>query len=118
VLGGLIPLLAAYLQVRWRTTPGKRLFRLRIVDAHGMAPYKSVLALRSICQFLPQWAECARSVYTLMGRQLLSLAVPGLAAIWLALDAGFAVFRRDGRSLHDLLLRTRVVLDARTEAEP
>ena len=43
-----------------------------------------------------------------------SLAAGGVLVVWLV-DAGFALVRRDGRSLHDLFFGTRVVLDAKSD---
>jgi uncharacterized RDD family membrane protein YckC len=114
VLGGLIPLLAGYLQTWWKTTPGKRLFQLRIVDRHGMTPRKSVLLLRSVFQFLPLWAATAYVLYGSLGAGFRGEILRAVAAGWLLADAGAALFRR-GASLHDRLLKTRVVLDAGAE---
>ena len=112
IFGALVLLLAAFMQSRWKTTPGKRLFQLRIVDRHGMTPSRSILAFRSVFQFLPMWAWCAFLLYATLGRQLLAGYLVFLAVGWSVLDIGSALFRRGGRSLHDSLTRTRVVLDA------
>jgi uncharacterized RDD family membrane protein YckC len=111
VVGVLVLLLAAFMQSRWKTTPGKRLFQLRIVDRHGMTPGRSVLAVRSVFQFLPIWAWCAFALYSALGRDFLAGNLVFLTIGWCALDIGSALFRRGGRSLHDRLTRTQVVLD-------
>jgi uncharacterized RDD family membrane protein YckC len=110
--GGLVLLLACFVQARWKTTPGKRLFQLRIVDRHGLAPGRDVLAGRMAVQLLPLWAVVAVHVCEALGAPALAAAVVGAAALAVAVDVGFALFRRAGRSLHDLIFGTRVVLDA------
>jgi uncharacterized RDD family membrane protein YckC len=110
-LGGLVPLLAALLQARWHTTPGKRLFQLRIVDWHGLTPHDTILALRSVFQFLPLWAACVHELNKATGRPFLGAVLAAVGALWLAADVVGGVFSRKGLSLHDLLCKTRVVLD-------
>lgn len=110
-LGGLVPLLAALLQARWHTTPGKRLFQLRIVDGHGLTPRNAVLAMRSVFQFLPLWAACVHELSRAAGQPRLGAMFAAVGALWLAADAVWGVVSRKGLSLHDLLCKTRVVLD-------
>lgn len=114
ILGVISPLLAMYLQAWWGTTPGKKLFQIRIVDLHGVRPSKATLALRSIVQFFPVWSIpvanfilASRSLAILAGLILLALIAAYLA---LLLDAACAAFHPRGRSLHDYVFRTRVVL--------
>ncbi len=110
-LGGLVPLLAALLQASWHTTPGKRLFQLRIVDAHGLTPRARILAMRSVFQFLPLWAACVHELNRAAGQPYLGTVFAAAAAIWLAADVVWGLVSRKGLSLHDLLCTTRVVLD-------
>ena len=117
------PLLALYLFARWKTSPGKRLFQLRIVARHGMAPAKSLLAVRSFFQLLPVWAVAAESVLVVgLGLKWLDPFpedIGGMfeliAFVLIAIDAAVALVDRRRRSLHDLLLGTRVVLDTAPE---
>jgi hypothetical protein len=118
---GLAPLGASWLQANWRTSPGKVLMQLRIVDRYGLTPRRTLLAVRAALQLLPVWGTFAASVLILgfgfrEGTIVGELVVATTLAVSLA-DAAVAFARRDGRSLHDLLLRTRVVLDTRTEPE-
>lgn len=107
-LGGLVPLLAALIQARWHTTPGKRLFQLRIVDEHGLTPPTTILAVRSVFQFLPLWWATGYHLNAATGRLYLAGAV---TVLWLIADVVWGLVSRKGFSLHDLLLKTRVVLD-------
>jgi hypothetical protein len=115
----IIPLTTIYLFAIWKTSPGKKLFQLRIVGRHGLAPARAVLAIRALFQVIPLWVVAVDAVL-----------VDGLRLTWLdpvpddigslfeivalavmIVDSGFALADRQGRSLHDLLLGTRVVLD-------
>jgi uncharacterized RDD family membrane protein YckC len=111
LLGAAVPAAAAAVQMRWKTTPGKRLFQLRIVDHHGMTPNRKMLAMRSFFQFLPLWTWSASGLYTILGREIWAGTTVAAVGVWLLLDVACALFRRKGVSLHDMLTRTRVVLD-------
>lgn len=106
---------AAWLQAWWKTSPGKSLLQLRIVDLHGLTPNCPTLAMRTVFQLLPLLSVDIYLTMSEIGVGWLGtlVALAGLAHS--AIDAGVAAVRPDGRSLHDLLLRTRVVLDTRTE---
>lgn len=116
--GGLVPLLAAMLQARWHTTPGKRLFQLRIVDRHGLTPRRAILLVRSVFQFLPLWTATACHLNAALGRHYLATVVAGGGALWLVADMAWTLVSRKGLSLHDLLLKTRVVLDVPQSSSP
>ncbi|MGC1274875.1 MAG: protein kinase [Planctomycetaceae bacterium] len=107
---------AAWLQAWWKTSPGKSLLQLRIVDLHGLTPNCPALAMRTVFQLLPLLSVDIYLTMSEIGVGWLGtlVALAGLAHA--AVDAGVAAVRPDGRSLHDLLLRTRVVLDTRTES--
>ncbi len=113
---GFVPLAGCYFAMRWGTTPGKKLFQLRIVDRHGLRPLQSILGARAVIQFAPIWTIVAAGVIVALvptpaGKGLAAmLGVIALAS--LLVDAGFALFYEQGRSLHDLFFGTRVVLDA------
>jgi uncharacterized RDD family membrane protein YckC len=116
--GGLVPLLGAYLQVRWKTTPGKRLFQLQIVDRHGTEPCPAALAGRSAAQFLPLWAATAWHVSSALGVRPLGALIGLGATLALLVDAALALFERQGRTLHDQIFRTQVVLQGPSEPSP
>lgn len=112
-IAGSVPLLlASAIQGYWGTTPGKKLFQIRIVDSHGLRPTQSTLAIRMALQMLPIWGRVAITVFSAVQVPLLGYGVYGiLVPFWLA-SIGAGLIRRDGRSLHDRFLGTRVVLDA------
>jgi len=113
-LGALAPLGFAYLQTRWMTTPGKKLFQIRIVDEHGLRPGREKLLVRSVVQMAPVWLTVlAESMDAVHLGPLAALIGVGVA-LALGVDCLLALFDRRGRGLHDRVLGTQVVLDAAT----
>jgi uncharacterized RDD family membrane protein YckC len=86
--------------VRDGTTPGKRLARLRVVMADGGGPPSAGVAVLR---------DPVVKIF-LLG-SLLSAINPALGFAGLAIDLAPALWRRDGRTLHDHLAGT-VVEDA------
>ncbi len=111
ILQTVIPLGGSYLQMRWGTTPGKRLFQIRIVDENNLTPGKTVLATRAAFQFLVVWASVASNLMLNLGIPHAHDVLRAAGIAFFLTDAGFALFNK-GRSLHDRMFRTRVVLDA------
>lgn len=117
-VGCLILSATAWLQAAWKTSPGQTLLQLRIVDRNGLTPNGTILAARAVLQLLPAWGVVVANVLSLGFRAgFAGLLVMGAVLIATFADAGVALVRRDGRSLYDLLLGTRVVLDTRTGDE-
>jgi uncharacterized RDD family membrane protein YckC len=111
-VGVLSPLLAGMMQARWGTTPGKKLFQVRIVDRYGLTPSKPTLIARMVAQMLPVWAGIIADGFEMLGPSwAFWVFVPAAWAVVLV-DALAIFIRRDQRSLHDLIFRTRVALDA------
>ncbi len=112
-LAGSVPLLlASAIQAYWGTTPGKKIFQIRIVDGHGLRPQQTTLAIRMAIQMLPIWGRVAYEVSSAVAVPLIGYIVFGiLQTVWFV-SVGAALIRRDGCGLHDLVLGTHVVLDA------
>jgi uncharacterized RDD family membrane protein YckC len=111
-IGTVVPILAGMMQARWGTTPGKKLFQVRIVDGHGLTPSKPTLATRMVFQMLPVWAGIITDGFESLGLGwVFWVLVPAISTITV-IDAAAIFVRRDHRSLHDLIFRTRVALDA------
>jgi len=111
LLGVAILLLIAWLQSNWGKTPGKKLFQLRIVDRHGLAVRKPLLFARMLMQMLPLWAGILFEMCSAIGANYLGQILAIIALLVALLDLGWALFHKRRRCLHDLLFRTRVVLD-------
>jgi uncharacterized RDD family membrane protein YckC len=112
VAGSVPLLLASAIQGYWGTTPGKKMFQIRIVDVHGLRPPQATLALRMAFQMMPIWSRVVITVFTAIQVPLIGyIASAILLPLWFA-SVVVGLIRRDGRSLHDRVLGTRVVLDA------
>jgi uncharacterized RDD family membrane protein YckC len=114
--GILVPFLVAYLQSRWRTTPGKELLQIRIADEHGLTPEPRRLALRTVLPLLPLWHYAVQMILDAAGIPLLGQLLTLVVLAAMAVDGFTALLRKDRRSLHDVLVRTQVVLDAEPRA--
>lgn len=106
-----VPLVAAYLQGRTRTSPGKRLFQIRVVDLHGLPAHPITLSYRALAQLVPVWMFVVPWLLKTLGIAPLAVIVFLACGGWLLVDTGLALLSRDGRSLHDRIFGTRVVLD-------
>jgi len=104
--------LVALLQATWGTTPGKRLFQIHIADRHGFQPPFAMLALRTIFQYPWAWTMLPVSLCLILFNIDLLAIRTLLVFILLLVEVGFVVFGK-GRSLHDRIFGTRVVLDNR-----
>jgi len=105
-----VPALVMYLQSLWRMSPGKELLQIRIVDVHGLGPQAGRLALRSLLSMLPIWHFALQTFCDAAGVSVVG-KVAGLATVAVvAVDALLGLFRRDRRTLHDVVAKTQVVL--------
>ena len=107
-----VPAAAAGLQALWGTTPGKKMFQLRMVTDYGLQPPARILAVRGLFQFMPLTLMIVSGILSMMGLPLFVLFVVGTGMLFLTLDTAMALFHPGGRSLHDWALHTQVVLDA------
>jgi len=91
-------------------TLGRYLFQLRVVDEHGLPlPPRSRMTrefLRCMIAWLAPFATYA-GLYSAM----VDVTIDGMIVTYLAADSICVFTRKDGRSLHDLLSRSRIVLE-------
>lgn len=112
----IVPLLVMTWIALGGSSLGKSLLQLRVVDRYGLPLGSRTLAQRSIVQFLPLWL-LPTSVRTD------TVGLPDwiwqplwvLMVIYLLFDFGLAILRR-GRSLHDQLFDTKVILAPSNES--
>ncbi len=95
-----------------KTSPGKWLLQLRIVDDHGLAPSLRILIYRGFFQLLPIWSVVLNQILVNLRIPGLGLGfvVPPLAMLFVSIDGAFMFSGPFRRSLHDRLFGTRVVL--------
>ena len=104
----------AMLQTHWGNTTGKRFLQILIVDQHGLKPRRRDLAIRTLFQFSWAWWFVISAPLSHFGLMSLSLMTGGFVLLTLLLEMA-SVLLRNGQSLHDTVLGTRVVLDASPE---
>lgn len=102
----------AWLQSAWGS-PGKKLFQLKVVDPHGLRPRMQIRLVRGLLQ--QPFCVSLAAIAFFNGVRLDGLSPLLFAAAFLLIlvDGMLVLFGREGRTVHDRLLRTRVVVDAR-----
>ncbi len=100
-----------YLQAWWGTTPGKRLFQIRIVDQYGLRPSPAILGVRAAIQFSWAWASSATTLFSIIHLTYLGIALSIVINLFIFVEVLLVLFAK-GRTIHDRILHTRVVLDA------
>ncbi len=92
----------------WRSL-GRYLFQIRIVDDIGLPPRPSQLVTREVLRNALSWIG-PLAIYVMMYYQGFGYWPLGLLVPFLLADALFGLARKDRKSLHDYLSRSRVVL--------
>jgi uncharacterized RDD family membrane protein YckC len=112
IAGGIIVPIVIFSWIdRGGISPGKTLMQLRVVDRFGLPVQARILAWRSIIQFLPIWL-----FPTAVRTENSGLPDYVWQPLWIAMgiyfvaDVIFAIVRANGKSLHDQMFGTRVVL--------
>lgn len=111
-----VPAIAVSYQWLRGTTPGKKLFQLRVVDSHGATASRIQIASRTGMQFLLLWTASVLGLLDELGMALNDIFNNVVVILPLLIEMGFVVFSKKRLALHDKLFRTRVVLDARASS--
>lgn len=114
-LQGAVVLGFCYLQASFGTTLGKRLFQIRIVDQFGLRPPPLILGIRASLQFIWAWAGVVASLFSWIS--IIGVLIVSAAYVFIAIEMIMVLFTK-GLSIHDRILRTRVVLDAAPRHDP
>lgn len=101
-------------QAQWGNTTGKRFLQILIVDQHGLRPRRRVLAMRSVFQFSWAWWLALSGPMAVFGMWGLAATLGWVVGALLLTEIGLVMFR-NGRSLHDTIFATRVVLDVSSD---
>lgn len=100
----------------WRQLIGRSLMHIRVVNRHGLTPSPYQMTVRSLLRMQFPWFFICFSLFNDPTSSWFGIAMGGLLAISsfvLLLDIAFMAVYDRGRSLHDLVVDTRVVLDTR-----
>lgn len=120
--------LATCAMVRLRTTPGKKLMQLRVVDAFGLRPTRfraflfvmnsyPLLMLAMLTESV-EWLAGLLSYPQLTDEHPVMQVFSVIIAIWMVLNGAWILFSRHRQSLLDRWLGLNVVLDTRGERRP
>ena len=102
----------------WRQSIGRSLMHIRVVNQFGMVPTANAMALRSAIRMQFPWVVICLELFRTDSPNEVSLvlsSIYALSLLFLLFDITFMVIYSKGRSIHDLLCKTRVVLDTRNE---
>ncbi len=113
VAGVAVPALAIGLQWSRGTSPGKKLFQLRIVDRHGSVPGLNQIAGRTAFQFWFLWVASFFGIVEAFGWEIRDGIIIGLALVPVLVEMGSVLVSKQRLALHDRLFRTQVVVDTR-----
>ena len=98
----------------WRQSPGRKLMQLRVVNEHGLTVSSQKMGTRSLMRMVVMWFVILANVSLqdpIGWQRFAAIFLVSAVALISAVDLGTALFGRDGRSLHDWISRTDVVLD-------
>ena len=101
---------------RGRTTVGRYLFQLRVVDEHGLPLNRRDRLTREFMRSMFAWVTPTAAFVGLYS-PLVDQIIDWTLVLFLAIDIIFLILRSDGRALHDLLCRSRVVLDDKNRTD-
>ena len=95
----------------WRQTIGRTLMHLRVVNQYGLRPSRRKMAVRSLLRMHFPWVVIFMTLVIGTPSELLGYIGYIISGLVLLVDIMFMLFSLNGKSLHDLFARTRVVLD-------
>ena len=110
IASGAVVFAICLLQSWWGTTPGKRLFQIRIVDQHGLPPREPLLGARAGFQFIWAWSLVLGFALNLVALPKVAQIINLIVMLFLMIEIACVIFGRR-RSVHDRVCGTRVVLD-------
>jgi uncharacterized RDD family membrane protein YckC len=100
----------------WRQSVGRSLMHIRVVNRYGLTPSPYRMMVRSLLRMQFPWFFICFSLLSNPTDSYFGVFMGGLLAVSgaiLLIDVTVMAIVDRGRSLHDLLLDTRVVLDTR-----
>jgi uncharacterized RDD family membrane protein YckC len=109
--------IAAYtlLVVLWKQSPGRKLMHVRVVNKYGLKVSRQTMATRSLMRMVIIWFATVATISAAAGTDgWVSIAAQTVAIVGVvltAIDIAVMMMREKGRSLHDLISQTWVVVD-------
>ena len=110
-----LPIIAyTFLVYFWRQSIGRSLMHIRVVNQFGMRPTANAIVLRSAIRMQFPWVVICLEMFrndSVSTVSVLLSSIYALSLLFLMFDIAFMAFNSKGRSIHDLVSKTRVVLD-------
>jgi uncharacterized RDD family membrane protein YckC len=110
-----LPIIAyTFLVYFWRQSIGRSLMHIRVVNQFGMRPSANTMALRSAIRMQFPWVVICLELFRTDsggGLSVVLSSIYALSLLFLMFDIAFMVIYSKGRSIHDVVSKTRVVLD-------
>lgn len=117
-IANFIPIIAYTVLIYfWRQSIGRNLMHIRVMNTFGMKPTGNEMALRSAIRMQFPWTVICLGLFRADSAAWLSLILSSLlvlSLLFLLVDIAFMVVYSESRSIHDLITKTRVVLDTNT----
>ena len=98
-------------QAGWKTTVGKMIFQIRIVDRHGLTPSRWTLMARYLLQFPLAITFPLGHAFSAFGLGILDVWIDVIAMLFMNANGVSILMSADGRGIHDRILGTKVVID-------
>ena len=98
----------------WRQSPGRKLMQLRVVNEHGLSVSSQKMGARSLMRMIVMWFVVFANIasqYPDGWQRSVAITAVSIASVISAIDIGSMLINSRGRSLHDWISRTDVVLD-------
>lgn len=98
----------------WRQSIGRNLMHLRVVNQFGMIPSRRAMVIRSAIRMQFPVVIMCRLLFNNRSSSILEISLAGLlvlSMLFLLAELASMLFRSFNMSLHDLVVKTRVVLE-------
>jgi uncharacterized RDD family membrane protein YckC len=98
----------------WKQSPGRKLMQVRVVNDHGLTVTGQKMGTRSLMRMVLMWFIILANVSTADTESWANFAANFAvtsALVFTLVDIGMMIYNRHGRSLHDLISNTWVVID-------
>ena len=102
------------LVILWKQSPGRKLMQVRVVNDHGLSVTGQKMGARSLMRMILMWFIILANVSTEDPDSWVNFAanfVVTSALVLTLIDIGTMMVTRGGRSVHDIISNTWVVID-------
>jgi len=99
----------------WKHSVGRKLMQLRVLNKFGMIPKGRKMVLRSVLRMILPWSM-ASSMMFVFAEETWWTVIPSIISVitilFVIVNCCSVVFTKSGRSIHDRIIETQVVIDS------